>query len=142
MQNNTALCSLPLYSPAFFFNIFITSSHYINSVLQVVFYPKKEPGGKPCCRKLYKWIFYNPIQDLYDIFSRNCSNLRRKLAKNNTAREKFGIEFVKIRSQALAMKKGLSEDSPKQSIYEYSEFLRTKENELRKLADTLLLPLS
>ncbi|MBD5528793.1 MAG: hypothetical protein HDR02_10390 [Lachnospiraceae bacterium] len=81
----------------------------------------------------------NPIQDLYDIFSRNCSNLRRKLGKNSTAREKFDIEFAKIRSQALKMKKGLSEDSPKQSIYEYSEFLRTKENELRELAENLLL---
>ena len=81
----------------------------------------------------------NPIQDLYDIFSRNCSNLRRKLAKNSTAREKFDIEFAKIRSEALKMKKELSEDSPKQSIYEYSEFLRTKENELRELAENLLL---
>ena len=81
----------------------------------------------------------NPIQDLYDIFSRNCSNLRRKLAKNSTAREKFDIEFAKIRSEALKIKKGLSEDSPKQSIYEYSEFLRVKENELRELAENLLI---
>ena len=36
------------------------------------------------------------------------------------------------------MKKGLSEDSPKQSIYEYSEFLRVKENELRELAEQLI----
>ena len=28
------------------------------------------------------------------------------------------------------MKNGLSEDSPKQSIYEYSEFLRFNEDEL------------
>lgn len=81
----------------------------------------------------------NPIQDLYDIFSRNCSNLRRKLDKNSTAREKYDIEFAKIRTEALKMKKGLSEDSPKQSIYEYSEFLRVKENELRELAENLLL---
>ena len=81
----------------------------------------------------------NPIQDLYDIFSRNCSNLRRKLAKNSTAREKFDIEFAKIRSEALKMKNGLSEDSPKQSIYEYSEFLRVKEDELRELARNLII---
>ena len=81
----------------------------------------------------------NTIQDLYDIFFRNCSNLRRKLDKNSTAREKYDTEFKKIRTKALAMKKGLSEDSPKQSIYEYSEFLRIKEDELRKLAKKLLL---
>ena len=81
----------------------------------------------------------NPIQDFYDIFSRNCSNLRRKLNKNSTAREKFDIEFKKIRTEALKMKKGLSEDSPKQSIYEYSEFLRVKEDELRELAENLLM---
>ena len=80
----------------------------------------------------------NPIQDLYDIFFRNCSNLRRKFGDNSTAREKYDTEFKKIRTKALSMKKGLSEDSPKQSIYEYSEFLRVKENELRVLADALL----
>ena len=80
----------------------------------------------------------NPIQDFYDIFSRNCSNLLRKLNKNSTAREKFDIEFKKIRTEALKMKKGLSEDSPKQSIYEYSEFLRVKEDELRTFAKNLL----
>lgn len=37
------------------------------------------------------------------------------------------------------MKNGLSEDSPKQSIYEYLEFLRVGENNLRKLAKKLLL---
>lgn len=81
----------------------------------------------------------NTIQDLYDIFFRNCSNLRRKLDKNSTAREKYDTEFKEIRTQALAMKNGLSEDSPKQSIYEYSEFLRVKEEELRELAEKLLL---
>ena len=80
----------------------------------------------------------DPIKDLYSTFFNNCSNLRRKLAKNSTAREKYDIEFAKIRSQALAMKKGLSEDSPKQSIYEYSEFLRLKEDELMELANLLL----
>ncbi|MDE5577463.1 MAG: hypothetical protein K2J11_08765 [Oscillospiraceae bacterium] len=80
----------------------------------------------------------NPIQDLYDIFCRNCSNLRRKLDKNSTAREKYDIEFKKIRTEALKMKKGLSEDSPKQSIYEYSEFLRIGEERLRELANSLL----
>lgn len=80
----------------------------------------------------------NPIQDLYDIFFRNCSNLRRKLDKNSTAREKYDIEFKKIRTKALAMKKGLSEDSPKQMIYEYSEFLRVKEEYLRNLANRLI----
>lgn len=81
----------------------------------------------------------NTIQDLYDIFFRNCSNLRRKLDKNSTAREKYDTEFKAIRTKALAMKKGLSEDSPKQSIYEYSEFLRVKEDELRDLAENLML---
>lgn len=80
----------------------------------------------------------NPIQDFYDIFFRNCSNLRRKLGNNSIVREKYDIEFKKIRTQALAMKNGLSSDSPKQRIYEYSEFLRVKEDELRVLADTLL----
>lgn len=80
----------------------------------------------------------NPIQDFYDIFFRNCSNLRRKFGDNSTAREKYDTEFKKIRTKALAMKNGLSEDSTKQTIYEYSEFLRVKENELRVLADTLL----
>lgn len=81
----------------------------------------------------------NPIQDFYDIFFRNCSNLRRKFGNNSTAREKYDTEFKKLRTKALAMKKGLSEDSPKQSIYEYSEFLRVGEDELRKLAEKLLL---
>ena len=81
----------------------------------------------------------DPIKDFYSTFFNNCSNLRRKLGKNSTAREKFDIEFAKIRTEALKMKKGLSEDSPKQSIYEYSEFLRVKEDELRKLAENLLL---
>ena len=36
------------------------------------------------------------------------------------------------------MKNGLSEDSPKQNIYEYSEFLRVGEDELRKLAKKLV----
>jgi len=80
----------------------------------------------------------NPIQDLYDIFFRNCSNLRRKLDKNSTIREKYDTEFKEIRTKALAMKKGLSEDSPKQVIYEYSEFLRVKEDKLRELAVALL----
>ncbi len=80
----------------------------------------------------------DPIKDFYSTFFINCSNLRRKLAKNSTAREKYDTEFKKIRIKALAMKNGLSEDSPKQSIYEYSEFLRVKEDELRVLADTLL----
>ena len=81
----------------------------------------------------------NPIQDFYDIFFRNCSNLRRKLDKNSTIREKYDTEFKKIRTKALEMKNGLSEDSPKQSIYEYSEFLRVKEDELRALAKNLAL---
>lgn len=80
----------------------------------------------------------NPIQDFYDTFFRNCSNLRRKLDKNSTAREKYDTEFKKIRTEALEMKKGLSADSLKQSIYEYSEFLRVKENELRALAENLI----
>lgn len=84
----------------------------------------------------------NPIQDFYDIFFRNCSNLRRKFGDNNTAREKYDTEFKAIRAKSLAKKNGLSEDSPKQSIYEYSEFLRVKENELRNLAEKLLLEIS
>ena len=81
----------------------------------------------------------NPIQDFYDVFTHNCANLRRKLNKDSTAREKYDTEFKKIRTKALAMKNGLSEDSPKQSIYEYSEFLRVKENEFRALAEKLVL---
>lgn len=81
----------------------------------------------------------NPIQDFYDVFTHNCANLRRKLNKDSTAREKYDTEFKKIRTKALAMKNGLSEDSPKQSIYEYSEFLRVKEDELRKLAENLVV---
>ena len=81
----------------------------------------------------------NPIQDFYDTFSRNCSNLRRKFGKNSTAREKYDTEFEKIRTKALKMKKGLSEDSPNREIYEFSEFLRVKEDELRALAENLLL---
>ena len=80
----------------------------------------------------------NPIQDFYDTFSRNCSNLRRKFGKNSTVREKYDTEFQKIRTKALAMKKGLSEDSPNREIYEFSEFLRVGEDELRKLADELI----
>ena len=103
--------------------------------------------GSEKCRKeqhrlqtnaVRKKIKENTIQDLYDIFFRNCSNLRRKFGNNSTAREKYDTEFKKIRTKALSMKNGLSEDSPKQSIYEYSEFLRVKENELRVLADALL----
>ncbi len=37
------------------------------------------------------------------------------------------------------MKKGLSEDSPNREIYEFSEFLRIKENELREIAEKLVL---
>ncbi len=80
----------------------------------------------------------NPIQDLYDTFSRNCSNLRRKFGSNSTAREKYDTEFEKIRTKALKMKKGLSEDSPNREIYEFSEFLRVGEEELRKLSDKLM----
>ncbi len=80
----------------------------------------------------------NPIQDFYDTFSRNCSNLRRKFGDNSTAREKYDIEFEKIRTKALKMKKGLSEDSPRGEIYEFSEFLRVKEDELRELAENLI----
>ncbi len=80
----------------------------------------------------------NPIQDFYDTFSRNCSNLRRKFGNNSTAREKYDTEFEKIRTKALAMKKGLSEDSPRGEIYEFSEFLRVKEDELRDLAEKLV----
>ena len=61
------------------------------------------------------------------------------MVKNSTAREKYDIEFKKIRIEALKMKNGLSEDSPKQNIYEYSEFLRVKEDELRELVENLLL---
>ncbi|MCM1009207.1 MAG: hypothetical protein NC485_15065, partial [Ruminococcus flavefaciens] len=81
----------------------------------------------------------NPIQDFYSTFTSNCSNLRRKFDKNSTAREKYDTEFKKIRDKALAMKNGLSADSPKQSIYEYSEFLRVSEEELRGLAENLVL---
>lgn len=84
----------------------------------------------------------NPIQDFYDTFFRNCFNLRRKLGNNSIAREKYDTEFKKIRTEALAMKKGLSEDSPNQDIYAFSEFLRVKEDELRALADNLLLHFS
>ncbi|MDE6762858.1 MAG: hypothetical protein K2J73_04180, partial [Oscillospiraceae bacterium] len=80
----------------------------------------------------------NPIQDFYDTFFRNCSNLRRKFGDNITAREKYDTEFKEIRTKALKMKNGLSDDSPKQSIYEYSEFLRVKEDELRGLAEKLI----
>ncbi len=80
----------------------------------------------------------NPIQDFYDTFSRNCSNLRRKFRNNSTAREKYDVEFEKIRIKALKMKNGLSEDSPNREIYEFSEFLRIKENELRELAENLI----
>ena len=60
------------------------------------------------------------------------------MVKNSTAREKYDMEFAKIRSEALKMKKGLSEDSPKQKIYEYSEFLRMGEERLREFANSLL----
>lgn len=60
----------------------------------------------------------------------NFSNLRRKFGDNSTAREKYDTEFKEISTKALAIKNGLSEDSPKQSIYEYSEFLRFNEDEL------------
>jgi len=81
----------------------------------------------------------NPIQDFYDTFSRNCSNLRRKFGDNSIAREKYDTEFEKIRTKALKMKKGLSEDSPNQDVYAFSEFLRLKEDELRELAENLVL---
>lgn len=58
----------------------------------------------------------------------------RSAGKNSTAREKFDIEFAKIRSQALKIKKELSENRPKQSIYGYSGFLRIKEDEFRKFS--------
>ena len=80
----------------------------------------------------------NPIQDFYDTFSRNCSNLRRKFGDNGTAREKYDTEFKKIRTEALKMKNGLSEDSPNQDVYAFSTFLSDKEQELRNLADSLL----
>ena len=80
----------------------------------------------------------NPIQDFYDTFSRNCSNLRRKFGNNGTAREKYDTEFQKIRTEALKMKNGLSEDSPNQDIYAFSTFLSDKEQELRGLADSLV----
>lgn len=80
-----------------------------------------------------------PIQDFYDVFTHNCANLRRKLNKDSTAREKYDTEFKKIRTKALAMKNGLSEDSPKEKLYEYSNFLTAKEKELRELAEKLLL---
>lgn len=83
----------------------------------------------------------NPIQDLYDVFSHNCANLRRKLNKDSAAREKFDVEFKAARTQALAMKNSLSEDSPKERIYEYSSFLTAKEKELRELAENLVLHL-
>ncbi|MCM1167882.1 MAG: hypothetical protein NC299_15515 [Lachnospiraceae bacterium] len=79
----------------------------------------------------------NPIQDFYSTFTSNCSNLRRKFGNNGIAREKYDTEFKKIRDKALAMKNGLSVDSPKQSIYEYSEFLRVSEEKLRGLAGQL-----
>ena len=63
----------------------------------------------------------------------------RKFGYNSIAREKYATEFKKIRTKAFAMKNGLPEDSPKQSIYEYSEFLRVKEDELRELAEKLVL---
>ncbi len=81
----------------------------------------------------------NPIQDFYDTFSQNCSNLRRKFGNNSTAREKYDTEFEKIRTKALKMKKGLSEDSPNREVYEFSEFLRVKEDELRALAGHLIV---
>ena len=80
----------------------------------------------------------NPIQDFYDTFFRNCSNLRRKFGDNGTIREKYDTEFQKIRTEALKMKNGLSEDSPNQDIYAFSTFLSDKEQELRRLADSLL----
>lgn len=42
-------------------------------------------------------------------------------------------------TKALTMKNGLSEDSPKQSIYEYFEFLKVNEDKLKELADKLTL---
>ena len=63
-------------------------------------------------------------------FSWNCSNLRKKFGDNSTAREKYDTEFKEISTKTLAMKNGLSEDSPKQSIYEYFEFLKINEDEL------------
>ncbi len=80
----------------------------------------------------------NPIQDFYDTFSRNCSNLRRKFGDNLSARKRFDDEFQKIRTEALAIKKGLSENSPNSEIYAFSEFLVAKENELRELAEELV----
>lgn len=79
----------------------------------------------------------DPIKDFYSTFFNNCSNLRRKLG--STAREKYDTEFKKIRTEALKMKNGLSSDSPKQSIYEYSEFLRVGEKKLRRLAEQLVI---
>lgn len=83
----------------------------------------------------------DPIKDFYSTFFINCSNLRRKFGDNSTAREKYDTEFKKIRTKALAMKNGLSEDSPKERIYEYSSFLTAKEKELRELAENLVLHL-
>lgn len=42
-----------------------------------------------------------------------------------------------FRDFSFSNENGLSEDSPKQSIYEYSEFLMAKEDELRELANRL-----
>ena len=57
---------------------------------------------------------------------------------NSTAREKYDTEFRKLRTEALKMKNGLSEDSPNQEVYSFSKFLMVKEGELRELADSLL----
>ena len=42
------------------------------------------------------------------------------------------------RTEALAIKKGLSKNSPNSEKYAFSEFLVAKENELRELADKLV----
>ncbi len=62
------------------------------------------------------------FQDFYDTFSRNFSYLRRKFGDNSTAREKYDTEFEKIRTKALKMKKGLSEDSPRGRFMNFLSF--------------------
>lgn len=79
------------------------------------------------------------IDNQINVVVLNCHKLRGPLGDNSTAHEKYDTEYEKIHPKALEMKKGLSEDSPRVEIYEFSEFLRVINGKLRELAQKLML---
>ena len=77
------------------------------------------------------------MQCLYTQFYNNTNNQKRKLKRSPEALEQYNILFNELKEKALAIKRGLSDDSPVSEVRAFSSQLIEWEQDLRDLADNL-----